>query len=210
MGSNSTTCYERLDLWVSMNMFALKHKKLDELQYCSSPLPTVCCLLCHFIVWERHVKSTLGLSPPVCELRVNVRLAALCCVSDWQSSWQHLSCPPNHRVTLWLWAATFLCASLCALVCLCAFAYVQLCVCILVLSLHVCERTKKVDGVCFVMMAVSWPDGRWGTGRICFHQFRQGRWAGNGKVIHPNLGLSMKKVKCEWVTLFTTNSQSVF
>lgn len=158
MGGSSATCCERLDSWVSTNMFALKCKKLDELQYCSSPLPTVCCLLCHFIVWARHVKSTLGLSPAVCELRVCVRLAALCCVSDCQSSWQHLSRPPNHRVTLWLRTATFLCASLCALVRLCAFAYVQLCV-------FACMRENIKDGRCVFCddgcLLAWWQVGHW-------------------------------------------------
>lgn len=185
-----------------------KPKKWKELQSVTF-LSSVCCPFCHFPVLARHVKSTLGPSLAVCELRVYIRLAALCCVSNSQSSWQHLSRPSNHHAALWLRTAPFLCVTLCQGVCfwICAALCSHF-----GLSLHVCKTKKKMDGVCLcVCVRESVCDGcllaclaaRWDGS--AFTNLDRGEWAGKQKVIYPNLGLSRKNEAIgEWVTLFTT------
>lgn len=141
----------------------------------SSSLPTVCCLFYHFIVKVRPVKSTLGLSPAVCQLRVYVRSAALCCVSGSQLSWHLLSYPSNQHETLWLWTATFLCV--------CLYTTTSVSGLLVCLCMYCMRDSTKVEGVCLL----AWQRG-WVMGRVCFHQFRQ--WEGAGR--HSKVGLSMR------------------
>lgn len=134
-----------------------------------------------------------GLSPAVC---VYIRSAALCCVSDWQSSWQPLSCPPNPHAALWLWTATFLSVRFGVPICLCA----ALCV-----RFSLCTEARQKDGW---RVSVCWwlsPDlAGWTLGWICFHHFRLGEWAGNRKVSHPGLSIE-NEAKHERVTRCPTN-----
>lgn len=157
-----------------LTVFAFKNNKLDELQYCSSPLPAVCCLLCHFIVWARHVKSTLGLRPGSVRAEGLCPVGCMLCVVSATRSRTDSTCPANQRVTLRLWTATFLCASLCELVRLCAYVF-SFVGAFFFLSARPHTRGGKKNGRVFVMMAVSWPDGRWGASSICFHKLRQER-----------------------------------
>lgn len=162
-------------------------------------LLTICCLLLSLILWVRHVKSTLGLSPAVCELRVYIRLTALCCVSNSQLSWQHLSCPPSRHAPLWLWTAAFLCASsrLCAQLFVCV-SYVPAC--------KVVGRGKKkkknrqMSCICSDGCLLLWWAQHWEGS--AFTNLDRGKWPGNRKAIHPNLCLSLKMRKNvnEWLS----------